>query len=106
MERNSPEIKLHGNEKENGWIGVALVAGTVFAWDISDNQTITNWVEKQVHHEDWRRRALALGSLAYLGAHLTNTLDTKYDGIDWLARGVGRLADKIGEWSNRGVHLP
>ena len=106
MERNNPEIKLHGNEKGNGHLGVLAVAATVAAWDLSDNQTITNYVESQVYHEDWRRRAVALGSLIYLGMHLTDKWNTRIDPIDCAARGVERLRDKITSWTTRGVHLP
>ena len=106
MERNNPEIKLHGNDKRNGYKGVILLGAVTALWDFSDNETITSFVERQVYHEDWKRRVAILGSLAYIGAHLCDKVDTRVDLFDNIGRGAEKLRDAVVSWTTRGAHLP
>lgn len=71
------------SETNIGAVGWALVAGLVTAWDLTQEQTLSNFAHERV--SDPRTRALALGMIAVTALHLARPTSLhKYDPISRL----------------------
>ena len=101
MERN----KYNPDSRGGGYGWLALGAG-VLAYDILANETLSNSFRRGIESENKAVRAGVYGLGALTVAHLLDVVPERVDPIDNIASGLGRVRDKIGEWTTRGVHLP
>lgn len=101
MERNPYNPEGRGAGKY--WLALAI---GVTAVDSFTGETLSNGFRRAIESENI---AIKVGSnvLAWVTmGHLMDVIPEKIDPIDNLARGLGAVRDKLGEWTTRSVHIP
>lgn len=79
----NPNVHSERTDTNIGVVGWALIAGLVTAWDLTQEQTLSNYAHERV--SDPRTRALALGMIAVTALHLARPTSLhKYDPISRL----------------------
>lgn len=100
------QMLRHNPEKRGGGKAWAALLVGVGIYDTLGDETLTNAFARGREHDSPIVRAATVGGLALVAAHLMDRIPSEYDPIDRLANGLGRVADRVGEWSVPEVRLP
>lgn len=84
----------------SGWLAVGLF---VAAFDTLAHETMTNAFKRGRESDNHFIRCATIGGLAVTAAHLMDWIPEKYDPIDRLATGVGKL---IMRKAVNDIHIP
>lgn len=90
--RYNPDIRGAGKY----WLGLAAY---VIAVDTYNGETLTNCFARGREHDNPLIKAATIARLGITALHLMDWLPEKYDPID-------KVADTIGRWAVKNVHLP